>query len=184
MPGYVVAAMFFGETDFSEQSTYSKIFLLVWIVLYTAVAPVMFMAVLKFVKLVESFKLEKTKDRLIPMLFVAICYMTAMISLSDSVGFLLARKFFMGPAILLCLTAIVSTWWKISMHATALGAAAAMFYVVSIAGMGSLRAEFCAAILLAGLVGTSRILLGFHTLAQVVVGFVVGFAVIFLSMFI
>ena len=73
----------------------------------------------------------------------------------------------------LVVAAGVSHWWKMSIHTAVAGGTAAILALV----FSPAPLVFCAALPLVALVGWSRIRLGDHTLAQVLVGSVVGMAV-------
>ncbi len=71
--------------------------------------------------------------------------------------------------------AVVNNWWKISTHTAAVGAfASALLVFAGIFGINPVF-WFCVVIIIAGLLGSSRMILRQHTLCQVVGGFVVGF---------
>lgn len=70
--------------------------------------------------------------------------------------------------------ALVNVWWKISTHTAAIGGVAgALFVFGELFGFNPVW-WLCLVLILAGLLGSSRIILRQHTLAQVVVGFFVG----------
>jgi membrane-associated phospholipid phosphatase len=75
-------------------------------------------------------------------------------------------------ALVLC--AIINVWWKISSHMVSIGGAAGALLC-----FGELFAFnpiwwFCLTLILAGILGTSRITLRIHTLSQVLGGFALG----------
>ena len=116
------------------------------------------------------------------MLFMAVCYMSAMFVLSDKAGVDAARRFFLGPAIIMVLLTVITSRWKISTHTTAPGAAAALFLAITNAGYGVMTGGVLFTIVIAGLLGSARIATGQHTLSQVTVGFLLGFFVMLLSL--
>ena len=70
--------------------------------------------------------------------------------------------------------ALINVWWKISTHTAAIGGVAGALFV-----FGELFAFnpvwwLCLVFILAGILGTSRMILRQHSLAQVVAGFFVG----------
>ena len=69
---------------------------------------------------------------------------------------------------------IINVWWKISTHTAAIGGVAGGLVVYSIAFSFNPIWWLAFVILLAGMVGTARMILRQHTLAQVVAGFLVG----------
>ena len=70
--------------------------------------------------------------------------------------------------------AVINVWWKISTHTAAIGGFAGALVAFSILFAFNPIWWFCLVILIAGLVGSSRMILRQHTLTQVVVGFLVG----------
>ena len=70
--------------------------------------------------------------------------------------------------------ALINVWWKISTHTAAIGGVAGGLVVYSIAFSFNPIWWLAFVILLAGMVGTARMILRQHTLAQVVAGFLVG----------
>ena len=72
--------------------------------------------------------------------------------------------------------ALINVWWKISTHTAAIGGVAGALFVFSEVFRFNPTWWFCLVIVLAGMLGTSRMILRQHTLAQVVVGFIIGFA--------
>ena len=76
-------------------------------------------------------------------------------------------------AMLIC--ALVNIWWKISAHMAAIGQFIGGMVSFSLLFYSNNIGWLCFAIVLAGMLGTSRILLRQHTLSEVLVGFGVGF---------
>ena len=72
---------------------------------------------------------------------------------------------------------VVSLYWKISLHLTAMGAVVALLVVMNIAGVGDMMVPLMIAILCAGALASARLYLGCHNGQQVLAGFCGGFAV-------
>ena len=71
--------------------------------------------------------------------------------------------------------ALINVWWKISAHMAAIGGVAgALFVFAEVFGFNPVWWH-CLVFVVAGILGTSRMILRQHTLLQVVVGFLVGF---------
>ncbi len=91
---------------------------------------------------------------------------------------------FMGAILMAALfiqviCALINIWWKISTHTAAIGGVAGGLLGFSfIFGFNPVN-WFCVVMVVAGLVGTSRMILRQHTLSQVVCGFLVGFFIAF-----
>ena len=70
--------------------------------------------------------------------------------------------------------AIINVWWKISTHTAAIGGVAgALFIFAEYFGFNPVW-WFCLVFILAGVLGSARMILRQHTLGQVVAGFLVG----------
>ena len=70
--------------------------------------------------------------------------------------------------------ALINVWWKISAHMAAIGGVAgALFVFAEVFGFNPVWWH-CLVFVVAGILGTSRMILRQHTLLQVVVGFLVG----------
>lgn len=70
--------------------------------------------------------------------------------------------------------AIINVWWKISTHTAAIGGFAGALLAFSMLFAFNPLWWFCIIMVIAGMVGTSRMILRQHTLLQVVAGFLVG----------
>ena len=76
--------------------------------------------------------------------------------------------------------AFINIWWKISTHTAAIGGVAGALVIYSIAFSFNPLWWLSLVILLAGMVGTARMILRQHSLSQVVTGFFVGLICAFL----
>jgi membrane-associated phospholipid phosphatase len=88
---------------------------------------------------------------------------------------------FMGSIVIAALVvqvvcAIINVWWKISTHTAAIGGVAgALFVFAEYFGFNPVW-WFCLVFILAGVLGSARMILRQHTLGQVVGGFLIGMA--------
>lgn len=73
--------------------------------------------------------------------------------------------------------AIINLWWKVSTHTAAIGGVAGALLGFSVMFMFNPTWWFCLVILLAGMVGTARMVLRQHSLQQVVAGFLIGLVI-------
>ena len=77
--------------------------------------------------------------------------------------------------------AIINVWWKISTHSAAIGGVAGSLIVFSVIFMFNPVWWFCLVLIVAGILGSSRMILRQHTLPQVLVGFLIGIICAFLG---
>lgn len=78
------------------------------------------------------------------------------------------------------LCALVNIWWKISTHTAAIGGVAGALQAFALLFGFNPTWWLCLVLVVAGMVGTSRMILRQHTLWQVVAGFLLGTLVAFL----
>ncbi len=73
------------------------------------------------------------------------------------------------------LCALINVWWKISTHTAAIGGVAGGLVAFSFKFAFNPVWWLCLVLILAGMVGTARMILRQHSLFQVVMGFLTGF---------
>ena len=119
-------------------------------------------------------ELGHKERRAVPYVISILCYFFC-IYLMD----LLHIPHFMGSILYAALfiqvvCALINVWWKISTHTAAIGGVAgALFVFGELFGFNPVW-WLCVVLILAGILGTSRMILRQHSLLQVIVGFVVG----------
>ncbi len=107
----------------------------------------------------------------------AVCYVLCAITIAKIPSAIFLRKFMIAAACCEVMCLVVSLYWKISLHLTAMGAVVALLVVMNIAGVGDMMVPLMIAILCAGALASARLYLGCHNGQQVLAGFCGGFAV-------
>lgn len=119
----------------------------------------------------------RRERRMVPYVLSILCYFTCVYIMKQ-----IHIPHFMSSIVIAALgiqivCAAINAWWKISTHTAAIGGVVgAIFVFAAVFGFNPIP-WLCITILLAGLLGTSRMVLRQHSLAEVVVGFVVGVVV-------
>jgi membrane-associated phospholipid phosphatase len=124
--------------------------------------------------------LDKSSDRVVPMLSTAIFYYVGYYVLGRLNVYPIYKVFLISSILIIVALMMVSVRWKISAHMAGIGGLIGAFIALSFR-LG-LNSSFALAVLIgiAGLIGSSRLVLGKHTPAQVYAGFLTGFLVHFL----
>lgn len=86
---------------------------------------------------------------------------------------------FMGSILIAALViqttcAMLNTWWKVSVHTAAIGGVAGALFAFGEIFLFNPRWWLCLVIVIAGLLGSARMILRQHSLNQVVGGFAIG----------
>lgn len=170
---YGVCFLFLYNSSFLGTNLFIKV--ITPIVILTCIFPLNAIFLLKSFGVIKDYALSSKKDRLVTFLIVLFCY-----------GFLLYYFalpnipiwFYMTltiPFIILLIGGFITFFWKISTHMLSLGGLIGAtlglsYYVLNINPYGL----FIVLFILAGCLGTSRLILQKHTPPQVYSGFVVG----------
>lgn len=152
---------------------------------YTLVMPVLIIMLMHLFHVVGHWALRDRADRAVPLFANAICYVVCAVVLSRY-GYFPAWVLvaYYGASVVAFVVWFVGLWWKISAHAAANASAATycLFLYLFFPELVPLWISF-AYILVCGLVGTTRLYLGRHTLGQVGAGSLLGVVAIVASYF-
>ena len=119
-------------------------------------------------------ELGRKERRMVPYIISILCYFVCVYLMEQ-----LHIPHFMASIVIAALVvqivcALINMFWTISTHAAAIGGFAGALFVFADAFGFNPVWWFCLLFVLAGLLGSSRMILRQHTLAQVVTGFLVG----------
>lgn len=143
----------------------------------TCLLPMVFIAVLHNAKIITDKRLINHRERWLPLIFALCCYVAAVFYLQSvhSPMWLIAMMW--GGVAAIAIGCVITVWWKISLHAAGVAGILALLMNIHAMGLGafSLFGTICVAIVLCGVVCTSRMILGRHDFAQVLAGFALGY---------
>lgn len=181
MPLYgMLLVVFFSYLSFFPWNL--KGFLLGIVALFTLLIPMVSILLLRAMKLIKSVTLFDREDRKLPYLLSISSYILCGILLFRINMPLWLVGFMAGGVLSLIITAIITLRWKISAHLTGIGGLlGCTLILLQSFNMIPLWALMLL-ILLTGMLGSSRILLGCHTFAQTLAGTVNGFLCVYLTM--
>lgn len=151
--------------------------------LVTAAIPIIAIFLLYKFHVITDPKLNDRTDRTWPYIIEIACFLGLAVYFYFIKAPLWLSLFLMGGAVALIILTIINRWWKISGHATGMGALCGMVFYLMVSGnsLYNLQWPFIFVCLLAGCVCTSRLILERHTLGQVAAGFITGFTCVFLA---
>ena len=150
----------------------------------TCILPLIFLSVLRHFKLVTDLHVEVREQRMVPYLFAAVCNAAAAYYLYYSHMPRWFIMFMVGSAVTVLVVALINLRWKISAHMASIGGVVALIYQIHVMGLNAfdLLLPLCIAVVVAGALGSARLVLRRHDLWQVVSGAVVGFLCVCLTM--
>ena len=150
----------------------------------TCILPLIFLSVLRHFKLVKDLHVDLREQRLIPYLFTTLCYAVAAYYLYYCHSPQWFIMFMVGSALTVLVMALINLKWKISAHMAGIGGVVALIYQIHVQGLSAFDLFWllCIIIIMAGMLGSARLVLKRHDLWQVLAGVVVGFLCVSLTM--
>ena len=150
----------------------------------TCIVPLIFLNVLRHFKLVKDLDVNVREERTIPYLFTALCYAVAAYYLYYCHAPQWFIMFMVGSAITILVVVLINLKWKISAHMAGIGGVLALIYQIHVQGLSAfeLLGLLCCSIVVAGFLGSARLVLRRHDTWQVLAGAVVGFLCVSLTM--
>lgn len=176
LPLYVIAVVL-TSTVFLLYPVNLKLYLVWVVVLYTILIPLLSLGVLRSLGSISDWRVDERRERLWPLLIGIVCYVLCALTMAKIPSAIFLRKFMFAAACCEAMCLLVTCYWKISLHLTAMGAVVGMFVVMNLAGVGNLIFPLLAAVICSGLLASARLYLGCHTGTQVLAGFGGGFVV-------
>jgi len=118
--------------------------------------------------------MESQKERIIPYSITIIFYVFALHMLKQAPLPPIVFNFLVGATLSIISALIINLKWKISAHMIGVGGLVAALFCVSVSLDLYITPFFILSLLVAGLVGSPRLILKAHTPSQVYVGFATG----------
>lgn len=142
----------------------------------TFIIPLLISLLLLNRKLIKSLEMETTKERIIPYAFTIIFYIFTLYMLKRAPIPPIVFNFIIGATLSVILAFIINIKWKISAHMIGVGGLLGALICVSLVLEVYVTPFILLTLLIAGLVGSSRLILNAHNQSQVYAGFLLGFA--------
>ena len=158
-----------------------KIYILLMVYTFTILLPTAMIRLYRRYQGWTRIQLGVKERRVVPYVISIMCYLTCYYLLTINHASHFIGSIVMASLIIQVVCAIINLWWKISTHSAAIGGVTGALVAFAMIFNFNPVLWICLLLLLAGMVGTSRIILKQHTLEQVVAGYLVGIVCAFLS---
>ena len=152
-----------------------KLVMLAMVYLLTVVAPSLLIHLYRLCQGWTSHELGRKERRLVPYIISIVCYFACFFWMEYRNTPRVISIIVVVALTIQMVCALINIWWKISTHTAAIGGVAGGLVSYSIAFFNPLW-WLCFVLILAGAVGTARMILRQHSLSQVVGGFLIGAA--------
>lgn len=167
-------------TYMSELNLGYRLSILGMVYLFTILLPTFLIRLYRKHQGWNLFELGKQERRMVPYIISILCYSACfyVMSVRNVASFM--GRIVIAALVIQVLCAVINVWWKISTHTAAIGGVVGALMAFSILFYFNPVWWLCLVFFVAGLVGTSRMILLQHSLLQVVSGFGVGLVSAFL----
>lgn len=182
MPTFCTILLFyFHPFRFGVMEWKQKVLTVFIVFAFTCIYPSIAIIIMYKLNMISSVNLRIRKDRIIPYVVVLTFYtwIVYMALKPGTLSFLPNEFLFSHLMIALliagCISFVGNNFLKVSMHMLGQGGFVGFLFFTAAYTQVNLQIYFMLALLVAGFMGTSRIVLKAHTLAEVFVGFLIGF---------
>lgn len=145
--------------------------------LFTILIPTYLIRVYNTYQGKRLFKLGPRERRMVPYIISIISYFTCYYLLAYFHIPHFINLILVAALAIQVTCAIINVWWNISTHSAGIGGVTGALVVFSVVFGFYLLWWLSLTLIIAGLVGSSRLILRRHTLAQVVVGYLLGLVI-------
>jgi hypothetical protein len=161
--------------EFSGMLSDAALFRTLVVFINTAFFPAVAIFLLWRLKFIESIFLKTQRERIAPYIIVMIFYWWLWyLSKNFTDQPFALRIFFLGTFLTTPVALILNNFFKISMHAIGVGCAVAFITIISFNTSVHLGQSVAVALIIAGLVCTSRFIVSDHTNKEIYTGFLLG----------
>ena len=167
--------------------------LFVFILMMAVCFPLLTMFIMFKNKIISSYSINERKER-IPILFFVIIYYSMTYYIfrhwnETLLNLLEPYVYFLFAGILLLIIVFIITfWWKISLHSASIsglcgGVMAETLVISELNNITTIMIINTVLLMLIGIVSFSRLYLKAHTFSQVITGIVLGFGIMFMTVY-
>jgi hypothetical protein len=173
---YVAAFLIYVDPyAFATDDDRDRVFRLASFIFNTTFIPLFSVLLMRWLGLIESLYLRTGKERIIPYVAAMICYFWAWLvtrNRGDAPDYFV--HFMLGSFLAICAAFMINIYVKVSMHTIAMGGALTFFLLQALSPLDTTGLYFTLSLLVAGLVGTSRMIVSDHRPAEIYIGYITG----------
>ncbi|GAP69723.1 hypothetical protein BA6E_121174 [Bacteroidales bacterium 6E] len=182
IPTYAALILLYSGFHFSMFSWEAKRFLLIVVVISTAIMPAITLTIAGLGKKLQVTAHQRG-DLWIPMIFSALYYYLGFYLLNKMPFYAIFKVLLLSGAILIVILMMISLKWKISYHTAAAGSLFGLLTALSLRLGANPLMLLSIIAMTSGIIGTARIILRKNNLGETLAGFPIGFLVFFLIFF-
>jgi hypothetical protein len=166
---YKISAISFAGVSASDLNKWLAI-----IILNTLFFPLLLVVLLKALGFISSIRMVDPKDRIIPLMGTMVFYFWAYNVFSNITAPFILRVLLLGVFWGVIVLFMVNIFFKISIHTMTAGGVLGLFIILTFLSPINMTMPLLAVIIIAGCIGTARLLLGAHNPPQIYLGYFLG----------
>jgi len=147
---------------------------IVGVIIFTLLFPLLSILYLLYNNRIKSLQIEERKERILPITIVIIWMLIGYYFLANILDYApIIKTIYLGMIATLFTTLLITKYWKISLHMTAIGGCFGVFLAIQ-SIYGGVINYVILILILSGLLGYSRAILKAHNMQQIYSGFCLG----------
>ena len=147
---------------------------IVGVIIFTLLFPLLSILYLLYNNRIKSLQIEERKERILPITIVIIWMLIGYYFLANILDYApIIKTIYLGMIATLFTTLLITKYWKISLHMTAIGGCFGVFLAIQ-SIYGGVINYVILILMLSGLLGYSRSILKAHNMRQIYSGFCLG----------
>lgn len=152
-----------------------KLFILCMVYFFTVFVPTLGIGLVRKLKKWTHLELSHREHRHMPYVVALLSYAACLTIMTKMNTAMFFRGIVMAALLAQIICVTINAWWKVSTHMVGMGGLVGALNAFSMLFFYNPVLPFCILLLLSGALGTSRIVLRQHSLAQVLVGLGIGY---------
>ena len=182
IPVYGLVIIFIAPTLMGYLPIEFKKILLLIVLVNNVMVPALMMPFFRHRKIITSWTIDDRRERTIPLVLTTLLYAISFYIVSRFQLPFFIQSFFISAFLISLAATIINFWWKISVHSVGAGAIIALVLTLSRRMDTPLMWYLVPAVIIAGLILSSRLKLNSHSPGQVWAGLLAGFSGLMLFM--
>jgi len=151
-----------------------KFFVLAVVYFFTILLPTFLIHLYRRYQGWTLIELGARERRVVPYVISILCYFTCFFLMEQMHIPFFIRGILSCALLIQIACAMINVWWKISTHTAGIGGVAGALFIFAEVFRFNPVWWLCLVLLVAGILGSSRMILRQHSLSQVIVGFLAG----------
>lgn len=180
IPLYIIIIIFSRLSPFYISPPIIKLYMYIFTLLFLVIIPILGIYLLKRLRLIKTYSLDDREDRIYPLILTVCSAVIASFLIVKTEYTQVFRLLILLLITILSLVVLISTFWKISVHMTCIGAFSAYLLLLHNSYGGNTWVLYIISLLLSGILASARLHLGKHNIYQILLGFLLGNIIVLL----